>query len=163
MQPLLDNPARAPVLEGYQKSEGKLDLNTDAGRLRWIIRRILDQVDPSAKGTTDERINQWMATAMKRNLKTKEQIAALKQRYFGKIKVGQYASAKGVDEAAELLDQFLCDWFPYGKTVAELEGILGLKCTVKDELAEIAMVDPDGETCLVRLVTRNGIIIRVEG
>lgn len=162
-QALSNNPSPGRPLKGYTRGDGQLDLNTEAGRLRWITKQVLDQVDGQAEGSMDERIKRWMAYAMKRNLKTKQEIADLKRHYQGRIKLGRFESWKELAKTEEVLDQFMCEWFPYGKPVEELENILGIACARKGDRAVMEWINPDGDLHSLALIIKDEVIIRIEG
>jgi hypothetical protein len=96
----------------------------------------------------------WKASAASLRTTTPDQIEMLKTKYRGKIRNGIFRKAF---ESIQNFEKFLEDWFPYGKSVKDMEGILGIKLPIEGDEAVLHMQSGIGGTEF-RFVHNNGTI-----
>jgi hypothetical protein len=151
---LADN--RKVRLDGYAFQAGQPDLRVVAGRAEWFIDQIvlLPREAENSMRHMDERIDMWKASAASLRTTTPDQIEMLKTKYRGKIRNGIFRKAF---ESIQNFEKFLEDWFPYGKSVKDMEGILGIKLPIEGDEAVLHMQSGIGGTEF-RFVHNNGTI-----
>jgi hypothetical protein len=118
-------------LDGYVFQDSEPDLRVVAGRAQWFIDEIMllpRQAENSVRNT-NERIKIWKASVASRRTVTPKQVEMLRTKYAGKIHIG-IAGGKAY-ESIENFDKFLEEWFPYGKSLQEMEAILDVKLPVE--------------------------------
>ena len=118
-------------LDGYVFQDGEQDLRVVAGRAEWFIDQVvlMPREAENSVRKMNERIDMWKATTASRRTLTPEQVETLKTKYAGKIHIGIVGGK--ANESIQNFENFLDEWFPYGKSLQELEGILGIKLPVE--------------------------------
>ena len=151
---LTDN--RALPLEGYMFRAGEPDLRVVAGRAEWFIDQIvlLPRVAANSGRNTNERIEMWKASVASLRTTTPQQVEMLKTEYGGKIRNGIFREAS---ESIQNFEKFLEEWFPYGKSLKEMEAILGFRLPDDGDEAVLLMDTGLGGT-EYRFVQSNGTI-----
>jgi hypothetical protein len=125
-------------LDGYVFQTGEPDLRVVAGRAEWFIDQIvlLPREAENSRRKISERIEMWKAsTALQRTL-TPQQVETLRTKYSGKVRNGIFP---GAFESIKNFQNFLDEWFPYGKSLQEMEGILDVKLPVEGGEAVLRM------------------------
>ena len=132
---LADN--RMLRLEGYVFQAGEPDLRVVAGRAEWFIDQVVLLPRRAVNSAQDlhERIEKWKAGIASRRSATPQH--ALKTKYAGKVQTG-IVGGKAF-EYIRNFDNFLDEWFPYGKSLRELEEILGIKLQIRNEEAVLVI------------------------
>lgn len=140
---LLANATPTPMSE-YEAPANGPNLNTCAGRAEWMILHLVDKSSVDEKRSLDQRIEAWTTDAAKRHVLSAAQRTELIRKYAGKIRIGDVEkSGKDARSWAALFDEFLSEWFAYGKDPQEMCAILGIA--------------PDGKACEVQ---KDRVIIR---
>jgi hypothetical protein len=85
----------------------------------------------------NERIEMWKASDASRQTVTPQHVEMLKTKYEGKVPTGIVGGK--ATESIKNLENFLEEWFPYGKPLQEMEEILGVKLPVKDDEAVLVI------------------------
>jgi len=118
-------------LDGYVFQAGGPDLRVAAGRAEWLIDQVvlLPREAEHSVRKMNERIDMWKATMALRRTLTPQQVETLKAKYAGKIHIGIVGGK--ASESIQNFENLLDEWFPYGKSLQELEGILGVKLPVE--------------------------------
>ena len=134
---LADN--RQLRLEGYVFRAGEPDLRVVAGRAEWFIDQVLllPRVADNSVPKINERIDMWKARTASGRTLTPEQIGKLRTKYAGKIRTG--IVHEKAFEYIRNLENFLDEWFPYGKSLQEMEQILDLSLPVKGREAILSI------------------------
>jgi hypothetical protein len=118
-------------LDGYVFQNGEPDLRVVSGRVQWLIDEIIlvPRRAENSVSTTNERIKLWKASVASRRDVTPKQVETLKAKYAGKVRIGIVGGKAW--ESIDNFESFLEAWFPYGKSVQEMEAILDLKLPVE--------------------------------
>jgi hypothetical protein len=119
-------------LEGYVFRAGEPDLRVVAGRAEWFIDQVvlLPREAENSGRRMNERIDMWKASAASTRTVTAEQVGMLRTKYAGKIHIG-IVGGKAMVESIQNLEKFLDEWFPYGKSLQEMEGIVEVRLPVE--------------------------------
>jgi len=122
-------------LDAYEFRSGEPDLRVVGGRAEWFIDQIvlLPREAENSQRKINDRIELWKANTVSRRRLTPQQIDMLRTKYAGKIHTGIVGGKP--KESIQNLENFLDEWFPYGKPLQEMEGILGVKLPVRDSEA----------------------------
>jgi len=146
-------------LDGYVFRPGEPDLRVVAGRAEWFIDQVLPRETENSGLKMKERIEMWKATAASRRTVTPQQVEVLRAEYGGKTHSGLvYTKAA---ESIRNMERFLEDWFPYGKSLKEMEQILDVKLSVRD--GEAVLLIDDGQAGLAyRFLLEAGTIRAVK-
>jgi hypothetical protein len=78
----------------------------------------------------NERIDAWKASIASGRTLTPPQVGMLRTKYAGKIRTG--IDRGKAFEHIRTLENFLDEWFPYGKSLQEMEQILDVSLPVKN-------------------------------
>jgi hypothetical protein len=124
-------------LDGYVFRDGEPDLRTRAGRAEWFIDQVLPRETELPWLKMNERIEMWKASDASRQTVTPQHVEMLKTKYEGKVPTGIVGGK--ATESIKNLENFLEEWFPYGKPLQEMEEILGVKLPVKDDEAVLVI------------------------
>ena len=112
-------------LRGYKWNGKGPNLERTSGRLSWLMDKICEELSVGENENLDVKIKKWKdkLKAEQRTL-SKADMEEIKNRYRGKIYVG--IVGQQATESIGLLDSLFEEWFPYGKSIAELEALTGL-------------------------------------
>jgi hypothetical protein len=126
---LADN--RKLRLDGYVFQAGEPDLRIVARRAEWFIDQVLllpREAEISTRNL-NERIELWKAVTALRHTVSPGQAEVLRIKYVGRILIGIVPGK--AHESIQNLENFLDEWFPYGKSLQEMERILDIKLPVR--------------------------------
>jgi hypothetical protein len=150
------------TLRGHSGDADKFDLTTVGGRARWLIEHFLQHETGNANLNVDARIKLWQAAVVQRRSGTEKSVSELKEKYWGTIHSGIVGSLSKT--SIEAMDRFLDDWFPYGKRIADLEEITGVRLGREGEEAVVS-IDSGYNGCEYRFHLTSGVIesVIIEG
>jgi hypothetical protein len=118
-------------LDGYVFRAGEPDLRIAAGRAEWFIDQIvLLPREAENSVSKSQRIEMWKGNIASRRTVTPQQVEVLKTKYAGKIHPGIVGAKER--ESIQNLENFLDEWFPYGKSLQEMEKILNVSLPVEN-------------------------------
>jgi len=126
-------------LDGYEFRTDGPDLRVVAGRAEWLIDQVLLQpreADNSVR-RINERVDLWKASIASGRTLTPTQVGMLRTKYAGKIRTGIVQGK--ASEYIRNLENFLDEWFPYGKSLQEMEQILDVSLPVKNDEAVLTI------------------------
>ena len=126
-------------LDGYVFRVDEPDLGVVAGRAEWFIDQVSlrpREADNSVR-RINERIDTWKASIASGRTLTPAQVEMLRTKYAGKIRTG-IVHGKAF-EYIRTLENFLDEWFPYGKSLQEMEQILDVSLPVKNGEAVLSI------------------------
>src|SRR5688572_23782517 len=126
---LTDN--RKLPLNGYVFRADEPDLRIAAGRAEWFIDQVvLLPRDRDNSVSKSQRIEMWKADIASRRSAPPQQVEVLRKKYAGTVHVGIVGEKE--TESIQNLENFLDEWFPYGKSLQEMERILNVSLPVEN-------------------------------
>lgn len=102
-------------------------------RARWMIERILDNAVGKSDNAISQKLSDWKTRIAQHSTITDQAIQSLKERYVNKIQIGIVGDA--ATSSIVFMDMFLDEWFPYGKSLAQMEDIINAKLIINNDSA----------------------------
>jgi hypothetical protein len=147
------------TLRGYPGNADASGLTRRGGRARWLIEHILQKEPGNSNLSVDARINLWHSTVAQRYPVTESTTRNLREKYRGTIRSG--IGVERIGDSIAATERFFDEWFPYGKRLADLEEITGVRLIREGEEA-VLRIDSGIFGVEYRFRLNNGVIQSVK-